>query len=198
MPHGRHNTVQTAFRLPEGLLAWLRGQAAAESPATMTDIVVRALEAERERCEDITTRVTTTPSVSPPRRARKPREAPAAVFVAAEQPRPVTASHRPNCKCAVCKPPGATVRTGGKPVVNWLIVYKRSDGKLLRCDEFADGRAALAERFQAEREHAGDPDLEIVVLGADSLEALKVTHGRYFLSAPELAARAAGTPGEQK
>ena len=39
------------FRLPEGLLAWLRGQAATEKPVTMTDILVRALEAERDRCD---------------------------------------------------------------------------------------------------------------------------------------------------
>ena len=48
MPHGEHNDVQTAFRLPGGLLAWLREQAKAED-RTMTAIVRRALEAEREK-----------------------------------------------------------------------------------------------------------------------------------------------------
>ena len=48
MPHGEHNDVQTAFRLPEGLLTWLREQAKAED-RTMTAIVRRALEAYREQ-----------------------------------------------------------------------------------------------------------------------------------------------------
>lgn len=44
MPHGEHGDVQTAFRLPEGLLARLREQAKAED-RTMTAVVRRALEA---------------------------------------------------------------------------------------------------------------------------------------------------------
>lgn len=60
----------------------------------------------------------------------------------------------------------------------WLIAYNRKRGELLSCDPFEDSRAALAERFRLERD--AHPDVEIVVLGADSLEALKVTHGRYF------------------
>lgn len=48
MPHGVHNTRQTAFRLPEGLLAWLREQAEREG-RTMTDIVEDALEEYRRR-----------------------------------------------------------------------------------------------------------------------------------------------------
>lgn len=38
-------------------------------------------------------------------------------------------------------------------------------------------RAALAERFVVER---GRPGLEVVVLGADSLESVRKTHRRYF------------------
>ena len=72
-------------------------------------------------------------------------------------------------------------------MTHWLIIYNRPRGELLSCDEYADGQAALAERFRLERD--AHPDIEIVVLGADSLEALKVTHGRYFYSAAELAQR---------
>jgi hypothetical protein len=46
MPHGIHTTRQTAFRLPEGLLAWLREQAERED-RTMTEIVIDALGAYR-------------------------------------------------------------------------------------------------------------------------------------------------------
>jgi predicted DNA-binding protein len=51
MPHGEHREVQTAFRLPEGLLAWLREQAKAED-RTMTAIVRRALEEYRRQAAD--------------------------------------------------------------------------------------------------------------------------------------------------
>jgi hypothetical protein len=74
---------------------------------------------------------------------------------------------------------------------HWLIIYKRSEEKLLACDPFEDPRAALAERFRLERD--AHPDVEIVVLGAESLEALKVTHGRYFMTVPELAGRMLST-----
>lgn len=67
---------------------------------------------------------------------------------------------------------------------SWLIVYRRKRGELLRCDEYADSAEASTERFRLEREHPGDRDLEIVVLGADSLETVKRTHGRYFLNEP--------------
>jgi predicted DNA-binding protein len=46
MTHGEHNERQTAFRLPEDLLAWLRDQAKRED-RTMTAIVRRALEEYR-------------------------------------------------------------------------------------------------------------------------------------------------------
>lgn len=49
MSRGVHKLTQTAFRIPEGLLSWLREQAEREG-ATMAGIMVRALEAERTRC----------------------------------------------------------------------------------------------------------------------------------------------------
>lgn len=108
MPRGVHSKPQTAFRLPEGLLAWLKRQAEREGgDVTMTAIVERALERERERCEGITTGNGRTGSVSPPpKRARKPSAdtAPAATF------RPAR-THALTCKCGICKP-----RTnGGQP-----------------------------------------------------------------------------------
>lgn len=77
---------------------------------------------------------------------------------------------------------------------HYLIVYKRSEGKLLRCTEYRSqlsGELALKDRFAVERNHRDDPDLEVVVLGADSLATLKRTHGRYFFTARELIERMA-------
>lgn len=50
MPHGVHKLTQTAFRLPEDLLAWLKEKAEREG-RTMTEIVVNALERERAKGE---------------------------------------------------------------------------------------------------------------------------------------------------
>jgi predicted transcriptional regulator len=46
--HGAHNGVQTAFRLPPELKAWLESHAMTTG-RTMTDIVITALENERDR-----------------------------------------------------------------------------------------------------------------------------------------------------
>lgn len=45
--HGVHNLTQTAFRIPEGLLAWLRAQAEHEE-RPMSAIVLDALQAYRD------------------------------------------------------------------------------------------------------------------------------------------------------
>lgn len=46
MSPGKHSRGQTAFRLPEAVLVWLRGQAQQEG-RPMTHIVIEALEAYR-------------------------------------------------------------------------------------------------------------------------------------------------------
>jgi hypothetical protein len=88
--HGVHAARQTAFRLPEGLLAWLKEQAGREGDkVTMTAIAERALERERERCEGITTSAAPAAAVSPPpKRPRRPRAdtSPAATFKQPEPP----------------------------------------------------------------------------------------------------------------
>jgi hypothetical protein len=61
---------------------------------------------------------------------------------------------------------------------NWLIVYDRTTQRLIQCDEYADSREAIRERFAIELESGATH--EVVVLGADSLDTLRVTHARYF------------------
>lgn len=69
----------------------------------------------------------------------------------------------------------------------YLIVFDRPEGRILRMDTFADSKAALHERFHEEREHAGNGNIEVVVLGAESEEILHRTHARYFKSVSQLA-----------
>lgn len=64
-----------------------------------------------------------------------------------------------------------------------LIVFKRKTQSLIRCDEYADAdrRAAEAERLRLEiQDHRNKSGLEIVILEAASIDAMKATHGRYF------------------
>jgi hypothetical protein len=72
-------------------------------------------------------------------------------------------------------------------VSNYLLVYDRARGQLLVEQEFSDRAAALQERFRLEREHVHHKDIEIVVLGADSAEAIRRSHVRYFRTVAELA-----------
>jgi hypothetical protein len=73
---------------------------------------------------------------------------------------------------------------------NYLVIYNRRTGART-VQEFGEGhgREAIRERFQAERRHRGDPDIEVVVLVSSSKEELRQTHGRYFESPGEILER---------
>lgn len=74
-------------------------------------------------------------------------------------------------------------------MIHYLLVYERSTGRLKEClDLGTDSVAALAERFDRERRESSDPDVEVVLLSAQSRDELMRTHARYFKSVGELAA----------
>jgi hypothetical protein len=62
----------------------------------------------------------------------------------------------------------------------FLITYDiaRKHAHVDELGEDTDG--ALAAYSAAERRHRGDANVEVVLLGSDSLETLKRTHGSYF------------------
>jgi hypothetical protein len=70
---------------------------------------------------------------------------------------------------------------------HYLLIYDRRAGKIIRHRHFRTSAPALAARFDAEREFHDNPDIEVVVLGAESWEALSRTHSRYFKDVPALA-----------
>lgn len=72
----------------------------------------------------------------------------------------------------------------------FLITYDRSEGKLKDLRRFAASQRddALSHRFALERANRSNANIEIVLLGAQSIEALKKTHSRYFKTPGELAA----------
>ena len=73
---------------------------------------------------------------------------------------------------------------------HFLVIYDRRAGEIVRHQRFHTPTPALAARFEAEREFRDDPDIEVVVLGAESWDALKLTHSRYFKGVQELAGAA--------
>lgn len=77
-------------------------------------------------------------------------------------------------------------------MTHFLLIYDREAGTLVRQEVFADGSEVMQARFRAEAEFADRRGIEVVALDAESEEALRRTHGRYFLSLAELAGRMAG------
>jgi hypothetical protein len=71
----------------------------------------------------------------------------------------------------------------------FVLTYDRRRRRLVRTDEFDPGDYGAANRLLSETEML-DPDLEIVLLEATSIDELKRTHRRYFepLSATPLEA----------
>ncbi len=70
----------------------------------------------------------------------------------------------------------------------FLVVYDRSSGAstVRRTFSSQDRPHAMQLRFELEDEFRNDPNIEIVVLGADSQDSLMRTHSRYFKSAQEM------------
>lgn len=66
------------------------------------------------------------------------------------------------------------------PLIHYLIVFDHSQQALLQAQEYADADEAAAAYAQLERKHRGDTNLEIVLVGADSLDTIRQTHGNYF------------------
>jgi len=69
----------------------------------------------------------------------------------------------------------------------FLLVFDRSSGVLIGgIQEYDDAADAIRERFRRESEFRDSHDVEVVVLGAESRQALENTHSRYFGNPREL------------
>jgi hypothetical protein len=74
-------------------------------------------------------------------------------------------------------------------VAHFLIVYDRDAGELVRQRCFGTSADAMRARFAAEAEFRGQPEIEVVALVAESEDALRRTHARYFLDLAALGER---------
>jgi hypothetical protein len=67
------------------------------------------------------------------------------------------------------------------PLIHFLLVYDLDRRELVGDPrEFHSPSEAAAAYAELEQEHRHDANLEIVLIGADSFETIKSTHGNYF------------------
>jgi hypothetical protein len=80
-------------------------------------------------------------------------------------------------------------------VLHFLLVYDLRRRELRSAREFRSADEAARAYGEAEREYISDENVEIVLVGADSLGTIRQTHGHYFndgqpkVLLPELSAR---------
>jgi len=66
----------------------------------------------------------------------------------------------------------------------FLLIYNRAHQHLQTVQEFGDRDEAGRAYVATERAAQADAGLEIVLIGADSLDTIRRTHGQYFDAAP--------------
>ena len=62
----------------------------------------------------------------------------------------------------------------------FLITYDRKKLRMVDMERFDDGEKAVDLYGERERQYADQPHMEVVLLGADTEEAIRVTHPLYF------------------
>jgi hypothetical protein len=66
-------------------------------------------------------------------------------------------------------------------IQHFLLVFDHRRGHLVDELHFnEDGPRALAAYAEMERRHRDEPSIEIVLIGSDSIETVRLTHANYF------------------
>lgn len=66
-------------------------------------------------------------------------------------------------------------------IKHFLLVFDHGQDRLLREESFGDNLAAATDAYaQAEAEYRDNGLVDIVLVGSDSLETVRVTHSTYF------------------
>jgi hypothetical protein len=68
----------------------------------------------------------------------------------------------------------------------FVLVYDTTAGTLTELKQFRDARAASDAVIELERRYADVTNVHVVMLGGESLESLKATHGTYFRDVSDL------------
>lgn len=64
--------------------------------------------------------------------------------------------------------------------IDFLITFDHDTRKQIGFEEFRDTAKALKAYSEREEQYRDNPRVEVVLLGAHSVEAIKVTHSNYF------------------
>lgn len=67
-----------------------------------------------------------------------------------------------------------------RKTIDFLIVYDHDARKQVSLEEFRNTAQALKAYSECEEQFRGNPRMEVVLLGAESIDAIKVTHSNYF------------------
>ena len=67
-----------------------------------------------------------------------------------------------------------------RKTIDFLIAFDHDAGKQISLEEFRNTARALKAYSEREEQYRDNPRVEVVLLGADSIEAIKVTHSNYF------------------
>ncbi len=65
-------------------------------------------------------------------------------------------------------------------LIHFLIAYNRALGVVVSREQFTDAHEASKAYKDLELVHNGDPNMEIVLIGSDSIETVQRTHSNYF------------------
>ncbi|MCY4102248.1 MAG: hypothetical protein OXG55_03110 [bacterium] len=79
--------------------------------------------------------------------------------------------------------------------IHFLITYDRSNRQLLNLERLHNGKKAVDTYGEREREYADRPQIEVVLLGAGSEVAIRVTRPVYSRTEPSSTERIAELPG---
>ena len=67
------------------------------------------------------------------------------------------------------------------PLIHFLIVFDRANQHVIGSPlQFTDADAATEEYARVESDYRDRRDIEIVLIGSDSMETVYRTHGNYF------------------
>ena len=67
-----------------------------------------------------------------------------------------------------------------RKTIDFLIAFDHDARKQSSLEEFRNTAQALKAHSEREEQYRDNPRVEVVLLGADSIEAIKVTHSNYF------------------
>jgi hypothetical protein len=65
-------------------------------------------------------------------------------------------------------------------LIHFLLVYDLQQQKLIHEEAFDDPHEAATAYGEMEAQNRGNRNVEIVLVGADSIETIRRTHGHYF------------------